>query len=438
MKEMIRGQSFEVFVFNTSLIEVIFNFCYVFIIKQYFFNCSNCVYVTNTLGMLLLALKRPGPGEDVKKKDRVKRDKVKAFQIIQIVLVSSVVTYAPMVIFAFSFGTNLVLGLPAHCYILWLSMKEMIRGQSLEVFVFNTSLIEALKRPGPGEDVKKKDRVNRDKVKAFQIIQIVLLSSVVTYAPMAIFVFTIGTNLVLGLPAHCYILWLSMTEMIRGQSFEVFVFNTSLIEALKRPGPGEDVKKKDRVNRDKVKAFQIIQIVLVSSVVTYVVFTIGTNLVLGLPAHCYILWLSMTEMIRGQSFEVFVFNTSLIEALKRPGPGEDVKKKDRVNRDKVKAFQIIQIVLVSSVVTYGPMAICLVSSSEPKPGGKYAMKYSACIAHLSWVLPTTPSLLKFDPHTHISVALHHHECNYRGARRVSLGRFKHTCSLQPTFICDSV
>ena len=54
MKEMIRGQSLEVFVFNTSLIEVIFNFNYAFAIKQYFFNCSNCKYVTNTLGLVLL------------------------------------------------------------------------------------------------------------------------------------------------------------------------------------------------------------------------------------------------------------------------------------------------------------------------------------------------------------------------------------------------
>ncbi len=36
-------------------------------------------------------------------------------------------------------------------------------------------------------------------------------------------------------------------------------------------------------------------------------------------------------------------------------------------------------------------------------------------------------------------APHHHECNYRGGRRASLGQFKHTCSLQlrPTFSCDT-
>ncbi len=48
----------------------------------------------------------------------------------------------PLYFITFSFSINLILGFPANCYILWLIMKEMIRGQSLEVFFFNTSLVE--------------------------------------------------------------------------------------------------------------------------------------------------------------------------------------------------------------------------------------------------------------------------------------------------------
>ncbi|XP_016372333.1 proteinase-activated receptor 3-like [Sinocyclocheilus rhinocerous] len=41
-----------------------------------------------------------------------------------------------------AFGINMVLGLPANCYILWLSMKEMIQGQSTKIFNVNGALAE--------------------------------------------------------------------------------------------------------------------------------------------------------------------------------------------------------------------------------------------------------------------------------------------------------
>lgn len=50
----------------------------------------------------------------------------------------------------------------------------------------------------------------------------------------------------------------------------------------------------------------------------------------------------------------------VLKALLRPGPGDDIKKRNGVNRDKLKAFWIIVMVLVSSVLTYGPSTISLV------------------------------------------------------------------------------
>jgi len=55
---------------------------------------------------------------------------------------SSLCYAIPSYIVAVSLGINLVLGLPANCFILWLSVKEMIKGQSTEIFIFNAALVE--------------------------------------------------------------------------------------------------------------------------------------------------------------------------------------------------------------------------------------------------------------------------------------------------------
>ncbi len=54
MKEMIWGQSLEIFVFNTTLIDITFNFCFPFVIKQCFFNRLNCKYLTVVFVLMLL------------------------------------------------------------------------------------------------------------------------------------------------------------------------------------------------------------------------------------------------------------------------------------------------------------------------------------------------------------------------------------------------
>ncbi len=180
MKEMIRGQSLEVFIFNTSLVEVIFNFCFPFVIKQYFFNCPNCKYVTISFGMIVLVghplfqtcicveryLGVLHPVTFLKLKPMKYRIIIAVIGWILIISSSIVV----------------MLGLIDMYKLL---MPQYFAFLIMEVFSC-LMVLKALKRPGPGDDVKKRDGMNRDKVKAFWIIQMVLVSLVLTYAPLTI------------------------------------------------------------------------------------------------------------------------------------------------------------------------------------------------------------------------------------------------------------
>ncbi len=47
----------------------------------------------------------------------------------------------------------------------------------------------------------------------------------------------------------------------------------------------------------------------------FIVISLSINVILGLPANGYILWLSVKEMIQGQSTEIFIFNTALAEII---------------------------------------------------------------------------------------------------------------------------
>ncbi|KAK2885288.1 hypothetical protein Q8A67_016125 [Cirrhinus molitorella] len=210
----------------------------------------------------------------------------------------------PYYFIVFSFGTNLVLGFPANCYVLWLSMKEMIRRESLEVFVFNTSLAEVIFNFSL----------------PFVIKQYFYSCS---YSALGVF-----ETLNLLLPGYIAFLIIKVFTCLM------------VLKALRHPGPGDDVKQRDGVNQDKAKAFWIIQVVLVSSVLTY-----GPYLAF---------------------FTTKVFTCLMVlKALRHPGPSDDAKQRDRVNRDKVKAFRIIQIVLVSSVLT-DHVRVCAASPLSQK------------------------------------------------------------------------
>ncbi len=180
MKEMIRGQSLEVFVFNTSLVEVIFNFSFPFVIKLYFFNCPNCKHVIIGFGMILL-VGRPlfqtcicverylgvlHPVTFLKLKPIKYRITIAVIGWILIISSSIVVRLGLIDIYE-------------------LLMPQYFAFLIMEVFSC-LMVLKALKRPGPGDDVKKRDGMNRDKVKAFWIIQIVLVSLVLTYTPVTI------------------------------------------------------------------------------------------------------------------------------------------------------------------------------------------------------------------------------------------------------------
>lgn len=178
MKDMIRGKSFDVFTFNTSLVEVLFNFAYPLVIKQYFFNCPNCKYVTLTFGMILL-IGRPlfqtcicmerylavlHPMTFLKFKPLKYRITVSALGWILII------------------SSSLVIKL-GHADMYQLLMPQYVTFLIMGVFSC-LMILKALRRPGPSDDVKKKDGVSQDKIKASRIIQIVLVSSVLTYAPI--------------------------------------------------------------------------------------------------------------------------------------------------------------------------------------------------------------------------------------------------------------
>ncbi len=180
MKEMIWGQSLEVFVFNTSLVEFTFNFSYAFIIKQYFFKCSDCKSITSGSALVLL-VGRPlfqtcicveryvgvlHPLTFLKFKPMKYRLVIAAIGWI-LIICSCILTNRGVVYFSD------------------LLMPQYLAFLITEVFSC-LMVLKALRCPGPGDDVKKRDGVNRDKVKAFQIIQIVLVSSVLTYSPLFI------------------------------------------------------------------------------------------------------------------------------------------------------------------------------------------------------------------------------------------------------------
>ncbi|XP_043086026.1 P2Y purinoceptor 8-like [Puntigrus tetrazona] len=225
MKEMIRGQSPEVFIFNSSLVEVIFNFCFPFVIKQYFFHCSNCKTVALGFGLFLL-VGRP------------------LFQTCicaeRYLGVLHPVTFLKLKPIKYRFIICVIGWILIICSCLLSTMGlvdifDLLLPQYLIFFITEMltclMVLKALRRPGPSDNVKQRDGVNRDKVKAFRIIQIVLVSSLLTY----------------GVIMTCLM----------------------VLKALRRPGPSDNVKQRDGVNRDKVKAFRIIQIVLVSSLLTF-------------------------------------------------------------------------------------------------------------------------------------------------------------------------
>lgn len=206
--------------------------------------------------------------------------------------------------------------------------------------------------------------------------------------------FTFGINLVIGFPAHCYILWLITKEMIRGQSLEVFIFNSSLTEVIFNISYPFLIKQYFfkcsgcksitlgfalmlLVSRPLFQTFICVErYVGVLHPVTFLKFKpMKYRIVIAIIGWILIICscilpntgvIYFSDLVMPQYFvflitEVFCC-VMVLKALRRPGPGDEVKKRDKANQDKVKAFRIIQIVLLSSVLSYGPMAFCLLLS----------------------------------------------------------------------------
>ncbi len=204
-------------------------------------------------------------------------------------------------------------------------------------------------------------------------------------------VISLSINVILGLPANCYILWLSVKEMIQGQSTEIFIFNTALAEIIfcgsyffVIPHYFFNCAKCElgvvflglvlMVGRTLFQSFICVERYLgVLHPVTFLklkpmkyritISVIGWILTI---CSCIIAIMNMTglyQLILPQF--IFFFSLKLftclmvLKALLRPGPGDGVKKRDGVNRDKLKAFWIILMVLASSVLTYGPSTVSL-------------------------------------------------------------------------------
>ncbi len=180
MKEMIRGQSLEVFFFNTSLVEVLFNFFFPFLIKHYFFHCSNCKTVALGFGLFLL----------------VGRPLFQTCICVERYLgVLHPVTFLKFKPIKYRIIISVIGWILIICSCLLTTMGvvdifDLLLPQYLVFFIMEMftclMVLKALRRPGPGDDVKQRDGVNRDKVKAFRIIQIVLVSSLLTYGPVVI------------------------------------------------------------------------------------------------------------------------------------------------------------------------------------------------------------------------------------------------------------
>ncbi|KAL1250381.1 hypothetical protein QQF64_021386 [Cirrhinus molitorella] len=199
-------------------------------------------------------------------------------------------------------------------------------------------------------------------------------------------------NMVLGLPANCYILWLSVKGMIQGQSTKIFKVNGALIEIIFCFAfffaigvyffhcvdcwlPLVFLGQLLLVGRPLFLSFICLERYL--GVLHPLIF-LKLKPVKYRIALCFVGWIAIIySCVIGTMGHIQYYNSLLpqllffyfvklysclmvLKGLMRPGPGDDVKKRNGVNKDKSKAFQIILVLLVFSTLTYGPIFVSLV------------------------------------------------------------------------------
>nr|XP_055043546.1 P2Y purinoceptor 8-like [Misgurnus anguillicaudatus] len=219
--------------------------------------------------------------------------------------VSSSACYVyPSYMIACAVGINIVLGFPANCYILWLSAKEMIRGQSTEIFVVNEALTE-----------------------------VIFCSS---YASMIRQYFFNCTDCRFG------VYFPGIMLLVGRPLFQSCICLERYLGVLH---PVMFLKLKPMKYRIACSAVGWIVIISSSLIVTMRVVEFH---VFMLPILLFFL-------------SVKLYSCSMVlKALLRPGPSDNGKQKDGINRDKIRAFWIILTVLVSSVIMYGPLIVSLI------------------------------------------------------------------------------
>ncbi|KAI7794543.1 putative somatostatin receptor type 2-like, partial [Triplophysa rosa] len=203
---------------------------------------------------------------------------------------------------------------------------------------------------------------------------------------------SLSVNMILGLPANCYVLWLSVNEMIRGQSTEIFVFNATLVEVLFCTSYVFLIQEYFFQCADCGMKTIFIGMILWSgrpmfqtcicveryfgvlhpltflklkgmkyriacSAVGWTAIVISCVLSIVFIVHLYDFILVGFLVFFGVKLYTCMM---VLKALVRPGPGDNVKDRDRVNQDKIKAFRIILMVIASSMLTYGPAIITLI------------------------------------------------------------------------------
>ncbi|XP_056589602.1 P2Y purinoceptor 3-like [Triplophysa dalaica] len=174
MKEIIRGQSTEIFIFNTALVEIIFSFAFILVILYYFFRCMACQIPTITLGLIML----------------VGRPLFQSCICVERYLgVAHPLTFLKLKPMKYRIACGVVgwMAIVSSCLTVLKDPFEMymfLLPGYVAFFLIKlytcSMVLKALVRPGP----RQREAVNRDKIKAFRIMQIVLVSSMFTYIPV--------------------------------------------------------------------------------------------------------------------------------------------------------------------------------------------------------------------------------------------------------------
>ncbi|KAJ8000539.1 hypothetical protein DPEC_G00181160 [Dallia pectoralis] len=340
---------------------------------------------------VLKALKRPGPGD--REGEGTNNMKLRAFRIILTIMVFSVVMYLPRVLLLFSFHfidpisweemancvysnsnlsaieenhmyaqylaytsadvINLILGLPANVYVLWLIVTGPGETMNSDFFALNLAVTEIVSSLSSLAFIIYNQQ-HADTLLPFAIffaaftlygrplfhgcicveryLAVIHPVTFLKYKPLRYRMGCSGVVWVLVI-GSCFGYMLAETTLEwRGYalSFNIVLFSVMLfcclavLRALKRPGPGDKEGDREGTNNTKLKAFRIISAIMVSMVIMYfpmsmkipIFFTADAiNVLMSLPANVYVLWLIVTGPNGAINSDFFALNLAASEIL---------------------------------------------------------------------------------------------------------------------------